>query len=1107
MRWRRCYIRRMGMQGPTGNVTLVFTDIQDSSRMWEKHGRAFEPVLALHNQVVREQIGSHEGYEVKTEGDAFMVAFAEADAALLFCLHTQQALAQAPWPAAVGEIRVRMGLHSGEPICSADPRTGHTDYFGPVVNRAARVASAGHGGQVLLSEAAFKRAQAASAQALVSDMGEHLLRGLEQPEHLYQALPQALAGREFPPLHTATALPTNLPPQASTFVGRAAELAEVCELLAPRTGRQGGTSPGTKLMRAPGGAISRDASRLVSMIGPGGTGKTRLAVRAGYEVLDRFEGGVWFVDLSAATDAATVASTVAAALGARPSGKEEPVQAVANVLEYRKPALLILDNFEQVAAHAATTVGVWRQRAPHISFLVTSRAVLGLQGEQQYELAPLQPPPRQPTAKDLDNLAAFESVALFVERARESDPRFTLDADNAADVCAICAELDGLPLALELAASRVRMLKPAQMVKRLGRKFELLKSSRRDLSARQQTMYGAIEWGFELLSEWERAAFLQACVFREGFLLEAAEAVIDLSGVADAPDVLDALQSLREKSLLRAVEGELETRFLMYRPILEFGQERWRAQAPARDQADLTSRHASHFGELAWHWGNRVEGPDELVALAALESDRENIAAAIESAAASGQEDLAAQGALGLWEMLLVRGPVEMRARVLDAALAANPVPVWRARLLAARSRAQQEVGQQQQAVLAADNALAAARESGDEVATCEALVQQASANWYIGRYGPCLESAALARSLAERLNRPPLLARALGIQAIGWIQTGRVSEAAATLKLAEQTCRTIGYRRGIAHNVANQGILLGRDGQREGALKHYSEAEKIYEEIGYTVGVGRMVGNRGAQFQRGGDLAAAQACYERAMQIGRDLGAKQAVASNLSNLAIIVSIQGDTARARRMLEECLQTYREIGHPQGEAEILARMGREEMKAKRFDSCLAFADKALLKFRELGDTYNGDDAAMECVIATYQLKDYPEMARRAAQLLERSTADGNDRVAASACCFLARARIRLGDPDAARATMAQMRAHFEKLQQPPVIVRLDWVFYCAVTFVDALECGSLELARELAREALALQQRHLDLMQGLNADGQAALKRAREFLDQLATPGT
>jgi len=1103
MRGRRCYIRCMGMQGPTGNVTLVFTDIQDSSRMWEKHGRAFEPVLALHNQVVREQIARHEGYEVKTEGDAFMVAFAEADAALLFCLHTQQALAQAPWPAAVGEIRVRMGVHSGEPICSADPRTGHTDYFGPVVNRAARVASAGHGGQVLLSEAAFKRAQAASAQALVSDMGEHLLRGLEQPEHLYQALPQALAGREFPPLHTATALPTNLPPQASTFVGRAAELAEVCELLAPRTGRHGGTSPGTKLMRAPGGAISRDASRLVSMIGPGGTGKTRLAVRAGYEVLDRFEGGVWFVDLSAATDAATVASTVAAALGARPSGKEEPVQAVANVLEYRKPALLILDNFEQVAAHAATTVGIWRQRAPHISFLVTSRAVLGLQGEQQYELAPLQPPPRQPTAKDLDNLAAFESVALFVERARESDPRFALDADNAADVCAICAELDGLPLALELAASRVRMLKPAQMVKRLGRKFELLKSSRRDLSARQQTMYGAIEWGFELLSEWERAAFLQACVFREGFVLEAAEAVIDLSAVADAPDVLDALQSLREKSLLRAVEGELETRFLMYRPILEFGQERWRAQAPAQDQADLAQRHAGHFGELAWHWGNRVEGPEELVALAALESDRENIAAAIEAAAASAQADLAARGALGLWELLLVRGPVELRARVLECALAAGPAPALRARLLAARSRAHQEVGEQQRAVEVAVTALEIAQQGGDEATLCEARVQHASALWYVGRYVPCQEQAVAARLQAEKLGRPALLARALGIESIVLIQIGKTQEATEALARAEQACRALGYRRGVAHNVANQGIVLGRAGKREQALKHYSEAAQIYTEIGYNVGVARMVGNRGAQFQRGGDLAAAQVCYERAVQLGRQLGSKQSVASNLSNLASIFSNRGQGQRAREMLDECMRIYQQIGHPQGEAEIMSRMAREELKGKNYAAALAHADAALTIFRELGDYYNGDDAAFEAMVATYHLKNFPDMQRRASELLAMAAARGDDHIAANALSYLARAQLMQGNMADAGSAIEQMHGHFEKATPTKQFAAKDHVFFAAILAADAITTGRHEFAREQGKRALALAERHAALLESFNPDGHLALDAIRQFLK----PGT
>ncbi|MBX3475014.1 MAG: tetratricopeptide repeat protein [Planctomycetes bacterium] len=915
-------------KGPSGTVTLVFTDIQDSSRLWEKHGRLFEPVLALHNQLMRAQITAHEGYEVKTEGDAFMVAFADALQALRFCADTQAALAAAAWPAAAGEVHVRMGVHTGEPIVSTDPASGRTDYFGPVVNRAARVAAAGHGGQVLTSESALKRAMPPDGEFAVTDLGEHRLRGLEQPEHLFQVLPPALGAREFPPLQTVSALPTNLPPQASSFIGRQNELAELCELLAPRksgsSGRHAGTSPGTKLMRGPGGAVAREVSRLVALTGPGGTGKTRLAVRAGHELIDRFEGGVWFVDCSGATDAAGVAFAAALALGLRLTGNDNPVTTLGNVLQYRKPLLLILDNFEQVAAFAAHTIGTWRRSAPQVSFLVTSRAVLGLQGEQQYELAPLTPPPRNVGPADLDTLRACESVALFTERAQEADPKFELDADNIADVCRICQELDGLPLALELAASRVRMLKPAQMVKRLGRKFELLKSSRRDLSPRQQTMYGAVEWGFELLNEVERAAFLQAGAFHEGFLLEAAEAVIDLSA-HDSHDVLDALQSLREKSLLRAVEGERETRFLMYRPILEFSQERWKADADPEQARAQALRHAAHYADYAWNWGQRVEGPEELEALDRLEAERENIVAAVETAAAAGQAEVAARAALGLWEVLLVRGPVETRALVLDRALGLAQQPLWQSRLLAARARAYQEVGLQKENLEFSSRAVDVARAAGLPEALCEALVQAANANWHVSENSRAADAAREAAGLARAAGRDNLLARALGGLGIVLINAGDHAEAVRSMMEAEKIWRQIGFQRGIAHNIANQGVVHSRAGRTMEATRAYEEAERLYGQIGYLIGVARMVGNRGAQIQRRGDLEGAIACYRRADSIARQIGAKPSIVNNVSNLGSALFDLGDIAGAMRCYEEALALARETMNRLSEGEVLGRM--------------------------------------------------------------------------------------------------------------------------------------------------------------------------------------
>ncbi|MCL4729074.1 MAG: hypothetical protein KJ044_01385 [Planctomycetes bacterium] len=1053
--------------GPQGTVTLVFTDVQDSSRLWEQHGRMFEPVLALHNRILREQIAAHGGYEVKTEGDAFMVAFADAGAALRFCADTQRALARAPWPQPAGGVQVRMGMHTGEPIVSTDPATGRTDYFGPVVNRAARVAAAGRGGQVLLSETAWRVSGAALSGLACSELGEHRLRGLEQPERLFQVLPPELAQREFPPLNTVTALPTNLPPQASSFIGRQAELAELCELLAPRksgqSGRHAGTSPGTKLLRGPGGAIAREVARLVALTGPGGTGKTRLAVRAGHELIDRFEGGVWFADCSGAADGAGVAHAVALALGLRLTGAENPVLAVANVLEYRKPLLLILDNFEQVAAFAADTIGAWRKRAPQVSFLVTSRAVLGLAGEQQYELAPLTPPPRRVDTTQLEVLRACESVALFVERAQEADPRFVLDESNLADVCQICLELDGLPLALELAASRVRMLKPAQMVKRLGRKFELLKSSRRDLSPRQQTMYGAIEWGFELLNETERDAFVQACAFHEGFLLEAAEAVVDLSARGDAPDVLDVLQSLREKSLLHAVEGGHETRFRMYRPILEFGRERQTTDMSAESRAALANRHMRHFADHAWHWAGRVEGPDELEALDRLEAERENIVAAVEHACASRQAELAAKGALGLWELLLVRGPVELRGRLLDAALALDQTPHWRARLLTARARAHQEVGESAPNLELAAQAVALAGK--DPVVGVEAGVQLANALWQVSRLAESHQTALDAARLAREHGNERGLARALGTAGICQINLGDLPGADATLAEAETLWRKLGYRRGVAHNVANRGVVMGRENRRLEALAAYEDAERIYDEIGYTVGVARMVGNRGAQHQRGGDLQRAEECYNQASVLARQIGAKFALISNISNLGVLKSNRGDYTGALADYNEALELARQTGSRQSEADMIGKLAEMHARKREFGIALELRREGRRILQEVGDAWNVWDSSYSICRILYRAgraAEIPAEASRSEPLFK--DAPLHYRVGLSA--WLAVGLAGQGDWDNAAGHMRRALDQFATFSAEQT--GRDRVLFGALLGEMAEQAGKTALADEMAK---------------------------------------
>lgn len=893
------------MDAPAGTVTIVFTDIEDSTPLWERHGRAFEACLARHNDILRSVIAANRGFEVKTEGDAFMIAFARAGDAVEFAVQAQLKLDAEPWPADIGNLMVRMGLHTGEPIVGKDP-AGRTDYFGPVVNRAARVSAAGHGGQILLSESARNAAQDAFGDALVTDLGEHSLKGLERPERLHQLLPQALAERVFAPLQTISAQQTNMPAQSSSFIGRKREITELTDMLAPR---QADASAGTKLLR-PQDKKPSTRPGVISLVGPGGTGKTRLALRVGSEVLDRYEGGVWFVDLSACREASEAATEVASVLGVRLAGNDDPRDAVGNVLQYRKPLLLILDNFEQLAAHSDDLVGEWRRRAPQVTFMVTTRAVLGLEGEREFELQPLAAPP------DADaepaELLKYESVALFVQRAQEADKRFTLDDKNAADVARICVDLEGIPLAVELAASRVKLMKPAQILKRLEKKFELLKSTRRDTGLRQRTLYDALEWSFDLLTDWERAAFMQASAFHGGFLLEAAEEVIDLSAFPEAPGVLDALQSLREKSLLRTDEGEFETRFLMYKPIHDFGENRL---GKFGDLPPLYERHYTHFVRYAEEWSERVYSPDELEALNRLEHDRANIVIAQERALKLGDKQSAARIAIAMTEFFIVRGPADLRTLVINRAIDAlgDEPRNLAVKLWVARSRSSYEVSAQDASRQEAERAVELA-EGQDAAEKCIAHRQLAHAYFMLGRMKDARIHVDIAMEQGRQTGDPLTISQVTGSQGIITFGEIRPEEALPFFKEAERLAREVGYATGIANHTSNLALVLGRLDRREESLATYKISADIYRQLGNRTGIGRIVANSGAQLQMLGRLEEAREAYLEAARIQRETGHRHGLVSALGNLGAIHTMRlNDLDMAEKYLTESLALAREMG--------------------------------------------------------------------------------------------------------------------------------------------------------------------------------------------------
>jgi predicted ATPase/class 3 adenylate cyclase len=523
---------------PTGTVTFLFTDIEGSTRLLAELGaESYADALSRHREIVREASSRHGGVEVDTQGDAFFIAFHTAPDALAAAAEAQRALGAGP-------VLVRMGIHTGTPYLSAE------GYVGADVHRAARIAAAGHGGQVLVSSSTAELVDPSPLR----DLGEHRLKDLTRPQQLHQLLIDDLPS-DFPPLNTLDARPTNLPVQAAALIGRERELEETRDLLA--------------------------RARLLTLTGAGGTGKTRLAIQLAAEVLDEYDG-VYFVDLADVHEPELVVQTVAQTLGVKERGGVELRDAVAGYLAAKR-LLLVLDNVEQVV-DAAPDVSRWLSTVSRSKMLATGRTPLRLAGEQEYPVPPL---------------PGDAAVELFAERARAVRPGFALDGDRSV-VAEICARLDSLPLAIELAAARVKLLPPPKLLDRLDQRLPLLTGGARDAPARHQTLRAAIDWSFGLLQADEQELFARLSVFAGGSTLEAAEAVCTAS--------IDGLASLVEKSLLtQREETGGEPRFSMLETVREYARERLEERGEAEQ---LAERHADYFFSLAEETGRGAPSED-----------------------------------------------------------------------------------------------------------------------------------------------------------------------------------------------------------------------------------------------------------------------------------------------------------------------------------------------------------------------------------------------------------------------------------------------------------------------------------------------------------------
>ena len=571
----------------TGTVTFLFSDIEGSTRLLRSSGDRWPAILDRHRELLRAAFEAHGGVEVGTEGDSFFAVFPTAPAATAAAVDVQRSLAAEPWPDEM-EVRVRIGLHTGEASLSAKT------YVGLHVHRASRIASVGHGGQVLLSDATRTLVSDSLPDGVsLRDLGEHRLKDLEHPERLWQLVIDGLQS-DFPAVSSLDATPNNLPTRLTTFLGRDSEIEAIGLLLADH--------------------------RLLTLTGPGGTGKTRLSLEVAGRWMRHYPDGVWFVELATITDPDLVPSTIAQALNLAERGGMKPIERVIDHLGAKR-ALLVLDNFEQVLG-AGASVNELLAACPNLAILTSSRSALQVSGEQEYPVPPLGLPDPA-NLPSLLRLSQYEAVALFIERARAVRPGFEVTNENAPAVAEICVRLDGLPLAIELAAARIRVLTPQAMLGRLGDRLGLLSAGARDLPARQQTLRGAIAWSHDMLEEDDRELFARLSVFVGGAGIDEIESVC--SGVGG--DTLDGLTSLTEKSLVRQAEGvEGESRFTMLETIREFAIE----QAKERGQwEDLRERHARAFGELAREASGQVMGKGSRASLDRLDLEHDNLRAAL----------------------------------------------------------------------------------------------------------------------------------------------------------------------------------------------------------------------------------------------------------------------------------------------------------------------------------------------------------------------------------------------------------------------------------------------------------------------------------------------
>ncbi|MBI3997773.1 MAG: tetratricopeptide repeat protein, partial [Armatimonadetes bacterium] len=848
---------------PAGTLTFLFTDIEGSTRLLQDLGNQYADLLADHHRLLRTAFQERGGTEVETHGDGLYYAFPSAMAAVQAAVAGQRAVLAHPWPEGA-TVWVRMGLHTGEPT------SGETGYVGIDIHRAARICTAAWGGQILLSGATRELiARDLPPGVSLRDLGQHRLKDLAQPERLFQVVaPDLLA--DFPPPKTLTAVPNNLPAQLTSFIGRERELAEVRRLV--------------------------ETTRLLTLTGTGGCGKTRLALQVAAELGQVLADGVWFVDLAPLMEPGLVPATIAAALRLREQPGRPLLPTIIEHLQFRH-VLLVLDNCEHLVATCAQIATALLQGCPRVRIMATSRERLGVAGETVWRVPSLATPdlrhPPIPAA-----LADVEAVRLFVDRAAAIQPGFALTERNAEAVARVCHQLDGIPLAIELAAARVAVLPPEQIARRLDDRFRLLTAGRRTALPRHQTLRAAMDWSYDLLSAQERSMLTRLSVFVGGFTLEAAEAV-SAGEQADEFAVLDLLTQLVDKSLVIAEDDDGEVRYRLLETVRQYAHDRLRGAAEA---LGAQRRHAAFYLALAEQAEPHVIGPEQARWLSRLQREHANMRAALEWSLGPGDLGTGLRLVAALIKFWEVHGHFTEGRRWAEAVLTRLPERSGtRAKVLCGVGNLAWHQADYEAARASFEEGLTLARELGDKRRAAAALIGLGLVAWNQGEYARARslyeDSLVLFRELEDRrgiavaLNNLGIVARALGDYAA----------ARAFLQESLKIRRQSGDRLGASSTLHNLGLIAWNQGDLEASRALYQDSLAIARELGHRQGMAAALNGLGTVARTLGDAGAACAHYAESLLIFRDLGDKWGVADVLEGFGCVAAAQGDFMRAARI--------------------------------------------------------------------------------------------------------------------------------------------------------------------------------------------------------------